>query len=407
MAPGPPRLLAMGAIANLASRSVAVAPGAQAGTEIRVRNNGTVVDQFTIAVLGDASAWSAAQPPVVSLFPGAEQVVRIEFRPPRSPDVPAGPMAFGVRVLSQEDPAGSVVEEGVLQVGAFSDTSAELAPRTSRGRTGASHDLAVDNRGNTQLNATITGLDPERAVAFDIKPPSVVAEAGTAAFAKVGVKPRKRFWRGQPKTRAFQLQLDSPGQPPVIVPGTMLQESILPSWFLKALLLTLGALIALALIWLLFLRPVIQSTAQERAEEVLTQARIPLNTPGPSTGGATPRPVGPGETDGPPVPTPTPGPAGIETPRDGRLPVNSDPISPTEGRTLFITDLVFSNPNGSTGALRLRRSGQDLMVLRLENFRDLDFHFVTPIVVGPGQQLRLACEGPCENAGVYYSGFER
>jgi hypothetical protein len=407
MAPGPPRLLAMGAIANLASRSVAVAPGAQAGTEIRVRNNGTVVDQFTIAVLGDASAWSAAQPPVVSLFPGAEQVVRIEFRPPRSPDVPAGPMAFGVRVLSQEDPAGSIVEEGVLQVGAFSDTSAELAPRTSRGRTGASHDLAVDNRGNTQLNATITGLDPERAVAFDIKPPSVVAEAGTAAFAKVGVKPRKRFWRGQPKTRAFQLQLDSPGQPPVIVPGTMLQESILPSWFLKALLLTLGALIALALIWLLFLRPVIQSTAQERAEEVLTQARIPLNTPGPSTGGATPRPVGPGETDGPPVPTPTPGPAGIETPRDGRLPVNSDPISPTEGRTLFITDLVFSNPNGSTGALRLRRSGQDLMVLRLENFRDLDFHFVTPIVVGPGQQLRLACEGPCENAGVYYSGFER
>ena len=89
---------------------------------------------------------------------------------------------------------------------------------------------------------------------------------GHHAFAKVGIKPRKRFWRGQPKTRAFQLQLDSAGQPPVIVQGTMLQESILPSWFLKALLLTLAALIALALIWLLFLRPVIQSTAQERAE---------------------------------------------------------------------------------------------------------------------------------------------
>ncbi len=79
----------MGAIANLASRSVVVAPGAQANTEIRVRNNGTVVDQFTIAVLGDATAWSAAEPPVVSLFPGAEQVVRVTFRPPRSPDVPA------------------------------------------------------------------------------------------------------------------------------------------------------------------------------------------------------------------------------------------------------------------------------------------------------------------------------
>ena len=167
-----------------------------------------------------------------------------------------------------------MVEEGVLQVGAFADTSAELAPRTSRGRTGATHDLAVDNRGNIPLNATITGLDPDRSVAFDIKPPSVVADPGTATFAKVGVKPRKRFWRGQPRTRSFQVQLDSPGQPPVLVSGSMLQESILPSWFLKALLLLLGALIALVLIWFLFLRPVIQSTAQERTDAALVQAGI-------------------------------------------------------------------------------------------------------------------------------------
>ncbi|MCY7418897.1 MAG: hypothetical protein LH650_10445 [Chloroflexi bacterium] len=405
----------MGAIANLGTRNVAVAPGAQATADIRVRNNGTVVDQFSIQVLGDAGAWSVAEPPVISLFPGAEQAVRITFKPPRSSDVPAGPMAFGVRVASQEDPAGSVVEEGVLQIGAFSDTTAELAPRTSRGRTGASHDLAVDNRGNTQLNATITGLDPDRTIAFDIKPPSVVADPGTATFAKVGIKPRKRFWRGQPKTRSFQLQLDSPGQPPVIVGGSMLQESILPSWFLKALLLLLGALIALLLIWFLFLRPVIVSTAQERTDAALVQAGIQPPVDG-SGGGKSPAPAktpspgttpAPGETTAPPKPTPTPGPAGIETPRDGRLDVNGDPASATDGRTLFITDLVFSNPNASTGALRLRRSGQDLMVLRLENFRDLDFHFVTPIAVGPGQQLRLACEGPCEAAGLFFSGFER
>ena len=107
--------------------------------------------------------------------------------------------------------------------------------------------------------------------------------------------------------------------------------------------------------------------------------------------GARRRPTpAPGETNAPPGPTPTPGLAGVETPRDGRLPVNGDPVSPTAGRTLYITDLVFSNPNGSTGALRLRRAGQDLMVLRLENFRDLDFHFVTPIVVGPGPAAAAA-----------------
>lgn len=401
----------MGAIANLGTRSVAVAPGAQASADIRVRNNGTVVDQFTLEVLGDASAWSTADPPVVSLFPGAEQSIRVTFRPPRSSDVPAGPMAFGIRVLSQEDPAGSVVEEGALEIGAFSDTSAELAPRTSRGRTGATHDLAVDNRGNVPLNATITGIDPDRTLGFDIKPPSIVADPGIAAFAKVGVKPRQRFWRGQPKTRSFQLQLDSPGQPPVLVGGSMLQESILPSWFLKALLLLLAALVALVLIWFLFLRPVIVSTAQEGTDQALVQAGIqpPVdNGQGQNGNGGQPTPTPPpGQTNPPPAPTPTPGAASTQTPRDGRLVANSGSVTPMDGRTLNITDLVFSNPDGSTGALRLQRAGQDLMVLRLENFRDLDFHFVTPIVVGDGQKLSLVCEGPCENAGLYYSGYER
>ncbi|MET0773455.1 MAG: hypothetical protein ABWZ82_10255 [Candidatus Limnocylindrales bacterium] len=403
----------MGAIAVLGTRSVAVAPGAQASVEIRVRNNGTVVDQFTVQVLGDAAPWSTAEPPVISLFPGAEQTARITFKPPRSPDVPAGPLAFGVRVASQEDPAGSVVEEGQLQVGAFSETSAELAPRTSRGRTSATHDLAIDNRGNTVLNASVAGLDPDRTLAYDIKPPAMVIDPGAAAFTKVAVKPRKRFWRGQPKTHSFQLQLDG-GQAPVLVGGSMLQEPILPSWFLKALALLLAALVALVLIWLLFLQPAIRSAAEERAEEVLAAVGITPNpNPDPNGNGngnggePTPTP-GAGATTSPTTPTPTPGPAGVQTPRDGRLQAGGDALTPSADRTLFVTDLVFSNPDGTSGTLRLRRSGQDLFVLNLDNFRDLDFHFVTPIAVGPEQTLRLQCNGTCEGTpAVYFSGFER
>jgi hypothetical protein len=402
----------MGAIAVLGTRSLAVAPGAQASVEIRVRNNGTVVDQFTLQVLGDAAAWSSAEPPIVSLFPGAEQTARISFRPPRSPDVGAGPLPFGVRVASQEDPAGSVVEEGQLQVGAFTETSAELAPRTSRGRTAATHDLAVDNRGNTVLNTSITGLDPDRTMAYDIKPPALVIDPGAAAFSKVSVKPRRRFWRGQPRTHSFQLQLDAAGQAPVLVGGSMLQEPILPSWLLKALALLLAALVALALAWLLFLRPAIQSTAQERAEQVLEQAGIPLQDPNPNGNGngngqPTPTPA-PGGTDEPPGPTPTPAQGGVQAPRDGRIAAGSDPVTPSEGRTLFVTDLVFSNPDGTSGSLRLRRGNQDLMVLNLDNFRDLDFHFVTPIAIGSGQNLRLQCSGTCDGPpAVYFSGYER
>jgi hypothetical protein len=51
--------------------------------------------------------------------------------------------------------------------------------------------------------------------------------------------------------------------------------------------------------------------------------------------------------------------------------------------------------------------------LRLENYRDLDFHFVTPIVVKAGQKLTFTAtcttggsgpSSPC-TPSVYFSGF--
>jgi hypothetical protein len=100
---------------------------------------------------------------------------------------------------------------------------------------------------------------------------------------------------------------------------------------------------------------------------------------------------------------------------DGRL-ASGEQVSPSGG-TLSITDLVFSNGTGASGDLTLQRvSGgttTPLLVLRLENFRDLDFHFVTPITVRAGESLQLvaACVAgpgpvtpPCTPA-VFYSGY--
>ena len=47
------------------------------------------------------------------------------------------------------------------------------------------------------------------------------------------------------------------------------------------------------------------------------------------------------------------------------------------------------------------------MSLQLQNFRDLDFHFVTPVVVNAGQQLQVVCPAGCDGAAVYYSGYQR
>src|SRR5438034_10454981 len=142
---------AMAATATLASKAVTVTPGGEAVSEVRVRNSGTVVDQFTLEVLGDASAWAIVEPSVIPLFPGAEAVARIRFKPPKSSSVLARAVPFAVRVKSREDARASVVEEGVVEVGPFNDASAELIPRTAKGRSRAHAPLAPGSRGHASL----------------------------------------------------------------------------------------------------------------------------------------------------------------------------------------------------------------------------------------------------------------
>jgi hypothetical protein len=76
--------------------------------------------------------------------------------------------------------------------------------------------------------------------------------------------------------------------------------------------------------------------------------------------------------------------------------------------SLYLTDFLFSNPDPTgAGEIRLERDGQALFVLRLENFRDLDFHFVTPILVADGQELAIVCPTGCPGAALFYSGYQR
>jgi hypothetical protein len=185
-------------------------------------------------VLGDTAAWTQVEPYVLSLLPGAEGTAEIRFRPPRSSEISARAIPFGLRAASREDPDGSTVEEGTVEVTPFIDTSAEVIPRTARGRVAANYDLAFDNRGNTKINAEMTAVDPNNALTFEFEPAGLVADPNTAAFARVKAKPRKRFLRGPARTHTFQVTVAPTGTPPLTTDATLLQEGLIPKWVPKA-----------------------------------------------------------------------------------------------------------------------------------------------------------------------------
>ncbi len=384
----------MGASARLENNALSVEPGAAAVVRVKIQNTGQVVDEFTFQVLGDAAAWAAVAPATIPLFPGKEEIATVTFRPPRTPQVAAGPVHFGVRVVSREDPQGSVVEEGVLTVGAFADAAAELVPKNSRGSRSGVHEVAVDNRGNGQMQVALSATDQDKLLNFNINPTSLVVAPGTAGFARLKVQPRQTFFRGSPKSRQFKVGVQPAGQPPIILDGTMVQGPLLAPWMIPVAAGVLVALVALALFWFLAVKPGIESVARNA---VATPSASGGGNPGggghsPSTGGSTPTPTGSSASGGinfsqrlAPASGPT-----------YKLPANT---------TLYVTDLFFNNPASENGQVSLQRDGVSLLVENLQNFRDLDYHFVTPIQLNPNQTIALA--GSCAQCSVLVSGYEK
>src|SRR5262245_13187891 len=258
---------AMGATTSLASRQLSVTPGQSVEAKVLVRNNGTLVDQFTLDIVGDSREWTEVEPRVMNLMPGTEGEATVTFAPPRNSSVLAGQVPFGVRVLSREDPPNSSVAEGVVDVEPFMDLQLELSPKTSKCRTKAVHEVVVDNSGNYPIPVEVVTNDPEDQLKLQLDHSSLVVQPGTSAFLKLRAKPHDRFLRGQDKRLPFGVTATSGELPPINADGTVVQQQLLPKWLLPVAVAALAAAVALTVLWFTLVKPTVQTSAREAAKE--------------------------------------------------------------------------------------------------------------------------------------------
>ena len=384
----------MGAAASLESRSISVEPGNAASVRVKIQNTGQVVDEFTVGVLGDAAGWSTAAPPMVRLFPGQEEIVTVTVRPPRAAQTRSGDVPFAVRVQSKEDPPGSTVEEGTLTIGSFAEATAELIPRNSRGSRRGAHEVAIDNRGNAPLQAVLTAADQDKQLDFRFTPPSVTVAAGAAGFARLRVRPHQTFWRGQPKSKAFQVRVQPDGRQPIVLDGSLVQGPMLAPWMVPAAAGAVALIIAAALLWFLAVKPGIESVARNA---VISPTPVGAVTGGGGGGGG--HPASPTASS-----SSNPATGGLNFAQ--RLAPGQSSYKSPANTTLYITDLVFQNPGSEQGQTEnLLRDASVLLSESTDNFRDLDYHFVTPIQVNPNQTISL--QGGCKACSVLVTGYEK
>lgn len=423
--------------------NLTVDPGQKISCQLSLSNTGTIVEQFAIMILGEAADWIKAEPPVVSMFPGAQQTVALQFNPPRAHTTPAGPVPFAVKVIPSTEPESSVTEEGIVSVGAFNDVGAELLPRQVHGRVAGRQRLAVDSRGNVPVPVQVTARDPAEAIRFRIRPKDLTTVPGSAHFVRIRIKPRKRFWRGTPQLKQYQVQVDAANEKPLVLDGQFKQSAVVPKW-----VFALGALLLTALLlWYFILRPVIRdtavsanksalaaqaaqtkqlqsqvsqaqkqaSTANQAASAALAKTGATTTT---STTSTTLKKVSSASSSATTATTAAPP---VTSPNDGNLQVVAGPgstdtsaTSPVaSGTYLEITDLIIQNISGSAGVARIERvipgqPVQDLLIENLADLNDQEYTFSTPIVFTHDEQLELRVDcsgdqGACD-VGIYFTG---
>jgi len=404
----------MSTAATLDTSSVRLEAGEELAVPLQVRNNGEIVEGYRFEVVGAPAAWTRVEPAEISLYPGSATTATVTFRPPRSFDVRAGEQQFGVLVIPTEHPDDAVVPEGVVEILPFLETAAELVPRTTQGRRGGLHQVAVDNRGNVPVTAVLAGADEKQQLDLRFGAAAATVGPGEAQFVRLRVRPRKRLWRGSPITHPFVVAVEPQDSTAVELPGTYLQQPIIPKWLPKALLALLALLLALLALWFLVLRPTIESQAKEAADEAVAdeaaaadqaaeQAAQSADSANQSAGdaGQSAGDAGQSAEKAANILGEKPTPRTVVVPFAGRLTVETgaldlDQFLVPARSSLGITDLVLSNPQGDFGTAEVVLDGDVIFEVALENFRDLDYHFVSPINAAAGDPvaLRVDCNSP-------------
>ncbi|MFE2497177.1 hypothetical protein ACFXKS_29135 [Streptomyces scopuliridis] len=429
----------MSLTASLDASSVTAEPGAQTDVPLQILNSGSTVEEYRFEVVGACAAWATVEPRTLSLYPGASGTVVLRLTPPRDPSVPAGETPFGIRVVPTSELSETVVPEGRVTVAPFTEVTSELVPRSSNGARRGSHQLAVDNRGNAPATVHLGGRTGTERARVDFATTELRIPPGHADFAKLRVRPAKRLWRGTPVTHTFQVfaapvAAEEGQEPyePVVLDGSYEQQAILPGWLPRALILVAVVAIALVGLWYALLRPAVKSAAREAiTPEAVASAAEKTASPssGTADGGATAGTGGGGANAGT-----TAGAEGGATSGAGQNGTGSGASSgsgtgagsaqgagaPTSARvevrdavgggsasgsayrvpagsTFELTDIVVQNPQGDAGTLVVSSQNDPVLRLALENFRDSDYHFVTPILVPAGGEITMTVD--CRQVG--------
>ncbi|MDI2125248.1 hypothetical protein [Yinghuangia seranimata] len=389
-------------------------PGQEARVEVTLRNGSDVVEAYRFEVLGAAGEWTAVEPETLSLYPDTSGSVTLVMRPPRDARVPSGDVPYGVRVLPQERRETATVPEGVLRIEPFTDLTAEITPRLGTFRRRKRLKVAVDNRGNAPAKVRL--VVPAGSELLTVKVPSepLPVAPGAAVFVPVTVTAKRRVWRGAPVSHAVRIAAQPDAGEPVNLDATCMQLPMLPAGAGKALIAALVAAGLLAVAWFALLKPAVHSAAKNAVKQDVQTAKDQAAGAQQKAANAQNAAAAAQEQAAEGAKA---GSAGAAAAAAAASPSAAAPVLFSQrlkataaagaggkesytvpaGKTLRLTDLVLENPQGDSGTVTLTIGDRVVVAPALENFREQDFHWSSPIQATEKQTVTVTVN--CQQVG--------
>ncbi len=227
-----------------------VAPGDSTRLHAVIRNEGRLVDDWTITIGGMPEDWWTVRPDVVNLLPmsdrgGAEEEVEIELHPPRDPKAEAREWALEVVATPVDTGAAVTREPFALTIGAFSAHAVELRPRRSSGRLRGRHEVTVHNRGNSRLDARLEAVDDDGVGRFAFAPPLLDLRPGERRVSRLEVRPPAPILVGRDRDLPLRVIGHAGDGEAGSADATYRQRAWLPWWAIAALVAVIALVILL------------------------------------------------------------------------------------------------------------------------------------------------------------------
>ena len=189
---------------------VAVVPGDRVRVVALVRNQDTIVDNYTLAVHGLPHDWYTIAPETVYLVPfgsaGAyEQEVEIHIHPPRTPEAQAQRWELTVAVVSRAHGAQVTSAPMTLGIHPYDDYAIRVRPERASGRRRAKYDVTVGNNSNAVVLLALDAHDADDECDFQFERDVVELAANETRTVHLRCRPPRQIWLGRPRERRFEI----------------------------------------------------------------------------------------------------------------------------------------------------------------------------------------------------------